>query len=129
MDETIFLNIDLDIESKIDISPIVEAFGEEVAVLRNDCMSGIYYGSFETLLAKPNEIIMEYARLIESLDPSARQIWDQCRTKRFDIGFQCAEKPYSYHSTLSNESLSKISALGGEFVVTIYAPNPEGEKL
>lgn len=128
MDDTTFLNIDLDIESIIDIAPIVKSFGEEVAVLRNDQIDGVYYGSFETLLAEPNEIIAEYARLIDNLDSKARQVWDQCSVKRFDAGFQCGAKPYSYHSTLSNDSLSKISALGGELVITIYAHNTEGDK-
>jgi len=128
MDETTFLNIDLDIESIIDIAPIVKSFGENVTVLRNDQIDGVYYGSFETLLAEPNEIIAEYSRIIANLDSKARQIWDQCRVKRFDIGFQGAENQYSYNSTLSNDSLSKISALGGELVITIYAHNAEGDK-
>ena len=48
MSEIKFLNKDLDIESKEDISLIVQVFGGQLSVMRNDQRKGLYSASFET---------------------------------------------------------------------------------
>ena len=125
MERTDFLNVDLDIESKIDIKPIVDAFGEHLTVMRNDCVDGVFYGSFETAYSKIDEIIAEYERLVISLEPGAKEVWNGCSVRRFDFGYECGKKPRAYNSTLSKDIVSKISDIGGEIGITIYAYNEE----
>ena len=123
MEKTIFLNIDLDIESEVDLSPIVKSFGENVSVMRNDEKDGVFYASFETGFTTISDIISEYSRLVENLDSEAKDIWNKCKKRRFDFGYECGIKPYAYYSTLSNEVVAKIYEIGGEIGITIYAYN------
>jgi len=125
MNGTTFLNIDLDIESKNDISAIVNSFKKSVTVMRHEFLDEVFYGSFETGLMEPNKIIEEYTRLVENLNAEERLIWDQCSIKSLDIGFESGLFPNALHTTISPNSLNKLSSIGATFVITIYPYNKE----
>ncbi len=120
MSEIVFLNIDLDIESKVDISPIVEEFGDRVSVHRNELYEGQYCASFETGYMKENEIIEEYVSLIEKLSPRSKVIWDNCSKREFDFGYESGETPNNFHSKISAKSVNSLAKVGGSIVITIY---------
>jgi hypothetical protein len=124
MSEIKFLNIDLDIESKEDISLIVQEFGSQLSVMRYDQSEGLYSASFETGYIEENKIIEEYTNLINKLSPRAKTQWDNCILRRFDIGYESGERPYNFHSKLSENSISLLAKVGGSIVVTIYPPDP-----
>ena len=120
MSETLFLTIDLDIESEEDITLIVESFGDAVVLLRHEFLDGTYYGSFETGYSELSEIVSEYGRLVEKLSAEAQIIWTQCK-KTFDIGYRSGAEPYAYHSVLSPEIITKIASLDVAVAITIYS--------
>lgn len=120
MGETTFLNVDLDIESKQDITLIVQSFGEQVVLMRHEFLADTYYASFETGYARLDEIIAEYVRLVQNLPSEAQIVWSQCK-RTLDIGYRCGVEPYTFHSTLSSEIVTKIAALGATIVITLYA--------
>ena len=125
MNETTFLNIDLDIESEVDILPIVNSFKKSVTVMRHEFIDEKFYGSFETGFTEPNEIIEEYTRLVDNLNADERLIWDQCNIKRFDIGFESGLLPNAFHSIISSKSVNLLSSIGATIVITIYPYSDE----
>jgi len=120
MKEIEFLNIDLYIVSKVDISSIVSEFGDNVSVQYNDFIDGFYHASFETGCTEENEIIRKYVSLINNLSPKAKEIWNKCEKREFDFGYESGEMPNNFHSKISAVSVSSIANVGGSFVITIY---------
>ena len=120
MSEIHFLNIDLDIESGIDISPIVELWSDRISVHRLECLNDIWYGSFETWEGEENTIIDIYHDLVCSLTPDLRNIWDQARKRDFDFGYEGGDTPRSFHSRLTTESIAKLTEIKGSVTITIY---------
>lgn len=119
-----FLNIDLDIESNEDTSLIADEFGDRVTVMRNEYHESLYCASFETGYSKENKIIEEFVCLVKGLSPEAKELWNNCTKRVFDFGYQSGEKPYSFHSNISANSINLLAEIGGSVVVTIYAPDP-----
>lgn len=122
MSEIKFLNIDLDIESQDDISPVVKEFSSKLTVMRNDHSKGMYYASFETGYSEENEIIEEYVNIIEGLSPEARAIWNNCLKKEFDFGYEGGDKPNDFRSKIRAKSIELLAKVSGSVTVTIYPP-------
>ncbi|NQX84213.1 MAG: hypothetical protein HRS57_03375 [Mycoplasmataceae bacterium] len=120
MSEIHFLNIDLEIESFIDISPIIEEWGERICVFRNEKVDGIFYGSFETSCSGVEGIIDEYVSLVNGLSQSSRDIWEKAQKRDFDFGYESGTDPNNFHSRIESESVQKLASLGGSIVITIY---------
>ena len=120
MSQIQFLNIDLDIESDIDIEPIVLEWGDRVSMHRYELMDGTYYGSFETPCGGVESIIREYCNLVEGLSPDARAIWDAASKRTFDFGYESGTAPNNFHSEISAENMSRLVKIGGNIVITIY---------
>ena len=120
MSEINFLNIDLDIESDSDITPIVKFWEERISVNRLECLDGIWYGSFETWEEEENTIIATYHDLVSNLSPDLRRVWDQARKRDFDFGYEGGDTPRSFHSRLTLESISKLTEIKGSVTITIY---------
>src|SRR4030095_8772882 len=83
-----YLNTDLEIESKNDVSKIVEHFGEDVLVHHHGEISGYQHASFSISggSTDPNGTINYFCDLIESLPNEIREIWDGCCFRVFDVG-------------------------------------------
>lgn len=119
-----FINIDLEIASGSDISPIIEEWGDEVHVFQNNKVDGIYYGSFETSCSGIDEIISKYHSLVMCLSPGARAIWDAAINRELDIGYNSGTHPNNFHSKISAQSLAKVLDMGAYLTITIY-PVPD----
>ena len=67
--EVRYLNTDLEIESKSDLSRIVEEFGEDVVVLHHGEVRGYQHASFEMAgsIAGADEVINSLCLLVEQL--------------------------------------------------------------
>lgn len=118
-----FLNIDLDIESEMDISLIVKEFSDKLTVMRNDKSNGIFRASFETGYSEENAIIEEYAGVINHLSDDAKTLWSKCLVRRFDFGYVIGDKPNNFHSVLNEKSINLLAKVGGSVVITIYPPD------
>jgi hypothetical protein len=89
MEDTRYLNVDLLIKSREDLTPIVTDFGEDVIVLTNDKVGDFYFAYFEIAgsHAGPNEDIDYFCTLIEGLSEENRKIWDNSFYRIFDMGY------------------------------------------
>src|SRR6266850_4353381 len=117
-----YLNTDLELESASDLKPIVEAFGEDVLVLHHGTVRGNHRASFEIAgsHAGPNEDIKYFVALVEALPPSARQLWDGCYSRVFDLGYQSGGGTSSFRSELRSNTVQALAKLNATIVFTIY---------
>ena len=120
MTEIEFLNIDLDIESIEDLSPIIQEWTGKLCLLRYDEYNGIYYASFETGFGQIEDIVCEYVSLIDGLSPQAKAIWDKAIRRDFDFGYESGTCPNNFRSHIKSDSVKELARVGGSIIVTIY---------
>ncbi|WP_163834402.1 hypothetical protein [Spartinivicinus ruber] len=120
MNEICFLNIDLDIESAEDLTPIIQEWEDRVIVFQHEKIGDVYHGSFETSCNKLEEIIEEYYTLVMGLTRKSKHIWDHAISRKFDFGYESGNKPNYFQSHISAQHVSKLTDIGGSIVITIY---------
>jgi hypothetical protein len=125
-----YLNTDLEIESKSDLSRIVKEFGEDVFVLHHGEMRGYQHASFEipgsSAGAGADEIINSFCTLVEELPKEVRKIWDGCCSRVFDVGYESGTSPQNFRSEIRASTIQRVVEIGAGIVITIYpAPGEE----
>jgi hypothetical protein len=121
---THFLNVDLDIYSRLNLQPLVSALGEKVCVLHVGRDKRTYCAHLEvTRITKDaDSTIRAFCRLIESLPKAERELWNMAKVRDFSIGVQAKAQPHSHDFALAAETVKAVSALGARIVFTVYAP-------
>jgi hypothetical protein len=120
---TSFLNVDLDVASTQDLSPLVTALGRNVFDLFTGKMRRGYATHLE-LGAPPKDAdwaIRKFVRLLTALPPAARRRWDNARQRDFNIGIQGGIAPHAVELGLRAETLHAVARLRARIVVTVYA--------
>ena len=120
MKEITFLNIDLDLESKEDLSTLVSEMSARTSVMRSEWNGTNYCASFETGAQRAEEIIEEYVSIIDGLTAEGLRLWTGCTKREFDFGYDSGETPDDFHSILSAHSISSLARLRGSIAITIY---------
>lgn len=117
-----FRNVDLEIRSISRLEPLIEEMGDRVSVL--------FYGtekgrrrllSVESSIRKqtPDTCLRHLCRIVQSLSPDARKIWDRSRCV-FDIGFDFDPNDRSSHFSLDPKTVKRVAALGATLATTCY---------
>jgi uncharacterized protein (DUF433 family) len=124
-EETQFLNVDLDIYSKSDVQPLVDAFGKAVLVLFAGRIQRTYKAVLEVnkLTKDADATIRVFCLLIRALPRPAKQLWNAAKTRDFSIGIQSADKPPSMDFALSADTVKQAAEVGARIVITVYAPD------
>jgi hypothetical protein len=130
---TCFLNVDLDIESKYDISPIIRDFGDKVFILNDEPYSeGSYNLSVELndswCQQDPEGLILGYIELIKNFSDDAKDAWNRAHKKSFDLGYECGFQPYSINNELSNSTINAVASVGASVIFTLYSVQKEKSK-
>lgn len=125
MDNTItYLNTDLDLNSVIDLEPLVKVFKSSgilaLHVSKGD--DGIWRARFETdeQFPEPEPNIAAFLGLVDALSVETRAIWDQCTLREFNIGYDCGDEPWAFSQTLSPELLGRVAAVRASLALTLY---------
>ena len=119
-----FLNVDLEVRGPNDLQPIIDDLGDDVVNLHAGRVHDHYIAIFEAnFTGGANELIEEFCRLIETLEPDARRSWDEASSKTFDLGYEAGHGARSYESTLRPETVAAVARVGGAIRVTIYPPS------
>jgi len=123
MDETFFLNVDLDVFARFSLEPLAAAFGSKVTQLYIG-PHGRRYGAHFELRASPRKgadaLIVGLVRLVKSLPRAARTTCNEAYRRYFNIGIQGGLKPPTYELPLKSETLKLVSSINARLVVTIY---------
>ncbi len=121
MDDVHYINVDLEIKSRTDLSPIVDSFSNDVIVMYNGEWGKFFLAAFEGKnSAGVNEDIKFFCRLVECLNEKERKIWDESFSRIFDIGFQSGITPPSYGMSLESSVLNAVVNIGASIAITIY---------
>jgi len=122
-----YLNTDLEVESKYDLSKIVEEFGDDVLVLYHGEIRGYQHARFSIAggSSDADGTINRFCTLVEQLPKDVRQIWDESCSLLFDIGYESGTSPQSFRSEIRAATIQRVAKIGSGMVVTIY---PETEE-
>ena len=121
MTQTSFINVDLELFSKEDLSSIAEELKGKIYPLTNEFIEGTYNLAFECSLneLEPSVVLEEFISLLNSLSAESKALLAECSQKVFDVGYDSGYESFVSH-VVSNSLLSKIVDLGFELRLTVY---------
>ncbi|WP_440054831.1 hypothetical protein ACSLBF_01310 [Pseudoalteromonas sp. T1lg65] len=122
MSEIQFLNVDLELESKQDISALVSDLKRNAVVLHYDKDEYRQLARIEASAEEmtPDKAINHLCELVESCSKPALKQWLSCSKRTFDIGFSSGTSPKCYSQALHVDTLLRISAIGAGIEITMY---------
>jgi hypothetical protein len=125
-----YLNTDLEIESKSDLSRIVEEFGDDVLVHHHGEIRGYQHAYFSIAggTTDADSTINSLCTLIEQLPGDVREIWDGCCSRVLDIGYESGATPPSFQSEIRAATIQRVATIGASLVVTIYPVARESKR-
>ncbi len=88
-----------------------------------------WWGSYETCnrpCKTPKKTIEIFLKKLSCMDKTIQKQWDQCNSKKFDIGYECGQKPWAFNDEIPNNIIKKLTELNLGIRITIY---PEDKKL
>ena len=120
--EVKYLNTDLEIESKSDLSKIVDDFGDDVLVLHHGEIRSYQHASFSVAggSTDANTAIDFFCTLVESLPNEVRKTWDECCSRVFDIGYESGKSPQNFRSQIRASTIQRVANIGASIAVTVY---------
>jgi hypothetical protein len=124
---TRFLNVDLDIISKVPLDPIVEALGDRVFLLYAGRRGRKHGAHFEltgySRQPQADRLIRRFVKCIEELPRSARRLWDTADVREFNIGIEATNRSPAFELRLRPATLTDVARVNGQIVITVYAPH------
>jgi hypothetical protein len=120
-----FINVDLDIVSTRDLTPLVAALGTKVIVLYCEKFKRKYYATLEiaNFRLSLDGRIRAFCKLIEGLSAADRALWDQAKTRTFNIGIQGSDRPRSKYFVVQGTTVRAVAAVNAQIALTVYAPD------
>jgi len=128
-----YLNTDLDLAARYDLTSLTEALSERGAFLLDPCTEqddGTWDATLETeeSFSSPQPNVDALLDAIETLDSDSRQDWDGCTLREFNIGYDCGDEPWAFNNELNFQTLSRMAALRISLRITIYPYSPPREE-
>ena len=116
-----YLNTDLEIDSREDMTPLVKEFGEDVFVMYNGEWGKNFRCSFEVneSMAHANEAISYFSMLIESLSKESQKLWDSALKKVFAVGFESGSVE-KLELDIEPYVLERAAKLGAKLTIVVY---------
>lgn len=124
---TTFLNVDLDVSGREDLSPLAKALRPAAFELYTGRARSGYQTHLELAsrgsarLTDADTAIRRFVKALTALPPRARRLWNRARQRDFNIGIQGGIQPYAFELPLRPETLQAVARLRARIVVTVYA--------
>ncbi len=121
-----FLNVDLDVESRTSLKPLIDDLGEDVIVLHEGQSRGLYEAHFETAECggDAESTLATFCVLLENLDTEAAEVWKTAVSRTFDIGFDSGDSPCDFRAIIHPDTVQRVAELNAAIIITIY-PRPD----
>jgi hypothetical protein len=128
---THFINVDLDVFSRSDLTPVVDSLGKNVCVLFLGKTRRTHHTHLEvTSHAKSADAtIRRFCKLIEALPKSKRLLWDRATRRDFNIGIQAGTARESFELPVEAGTVAWAARLKARIVFTVYPPFTADEEL
>ena len=118
---TTFLNVDLDLRAREDelkellrfMDPFVLVLHEierEASVELNQQCSSL------------EETLVCFIEVIQGLPLKAKDLWNQCEYRRFNVGIQAENAHHEEHFAVSSQVIARLADIQSEMLITVYAP-------
>jgi hypothetical protein len=117
--KTEFLNIDLDLAGAAELDELAQALSPTLIVVHRE--PGRVSLELSHQPRDADRAIVELAGVLTQLTPEAQTIWNNCNSREINIGIQAGSEPHEARFTISRESISLVTGLRADVVVTIYA--------
>jgi hypothetical protein len=130
LEDAQFLNIDLDVRSRLSLTALAEAWPWSYQPLIAEGRPNPRW-----LILNPRRIVVtaeaaakELIQHIQGLRGDARLCWIRAHLRMFDIGIRAGGPGRAFEEVrLTTETLRRIAAVGGEIQVTVYPAEPESQ--
>lgn len=132
-----YLNTDLELATQYNPAALLEAFAENeltpnwVRKETDSCWRmALEITESASLERNPAGTIEKMLAIIENLSGEARHVWETSSVRKFDIGYDCGDKPWAFSQVLPHSVLRRIVAVEAEIAITIYPvnlPNQSGD--
>ena len=124
VNETHFLNVDLDIRSRSSLEPIALAMGKKVHVLYVGRERGLHKAYLELYRhgQSADACIRGFCALIRKLPKPERKLWDHAIIREFNIGISAQMKPNTFEITVGEDAVRQAADLNARIGITIYSP-------
>ncbi|MEM6332686.1 MAG: hypothetical protein AAF823_05040 [Planctomycetota bacterium] len=127
MAEITYISVDLEIESRSDLTPLLDELSDEITVMyRGDGPRG-GVASFQLPVdaEDPETDLSRLCSLIENLTEDSRRLWDEAMSRTFDLGYLSGTTPRNLRTLVQASTMERIAHLGGTFAITIYPPSDD----
>lgn len=119
-----YINTDLVVKARFSLVSLAQSLEDQnlVVVGEPTARGGVWRVCFESSLVRPTPARAAEKMLtaIESLDGNARQLWDRCFLREFDLGFECHRGDFASEFSLTNEVVRRTADVGASVRITIY---------
>jgi hypothetical protein len=121
-DKTTFLNVDLEVSSREDLSPLADALVPKLIVLHVGRVGRTYRASFElpTQSKTPDQAIRRLVAAVGTLPVRQRALWTRATIRDFNIGIQAAHEPMCREFALDPLTVKLVSRIRARIVFTVY---------
>jgi hypothetical protein len=126
----VYLNVDLEIRSHSDLTPLAQALQRWLFVLHAGRVHGTFFVSFEVsgLSHSPDAAIRRLAAALRRLPPPLQRLWKQARDRVFDIGVARAAGAAPFSLALRQQTMRIIAMLNARLALTFYPHTWESAK-
>jgi hypothetical protein len=117
-----YLNVDLEVQSRSDLKPLVNALARRLFVLNVARVGRDFFASFEARgdRGTPDAAIRRLIRAIDALSPPAARLWKGAHDRVFDIGVDRAKGKDALSLALEPETVKAIARLNARVALTFY---------
>jgi hypothetical protein len=117
---TMFLNVDLDLRAHQNLDELLRFLEPFVLVMNKtaqDATVELNQGPYSL-----DETLMKFVEIIQSLPQRAKDLWNECEFRRFNIGIQGENEPHEEHFSVSEKTIALLTSIRSELLLTVYAP-------
>lgn len=116
-----YVTVDLEFDSKTDLSEVVTEFGDCVSVHLNQWVGEDYRVAVGANMEEGPECdISALCAVIEGFSTKAKSLWSTCHRRVVDLAFESGDEPTCLTFEISAESIGRMANLGLSAAVTIY---------
>ncbi|WP_315723138.1 MULTISPECIES: hypothetical protein [unclassified Bradyrhizobium] len=118
-----FLNLDLVLTSRADLTPLITHLDQSIYVLHHQEHEQQFLLVLEINDAgsrHPTACTEQFLTVIEALPEPAKALWDSCTSRTFSYGFEGGRDFPALDVTIPADLLLRIAGLGADVGITVY---------
>ena len=120
--ETQFLNVDLELVTRVDLSPLLAHWRDTLILLRDSTDAGCrtIWAELRETPRDANSAIDELTRNVKDLPGPLRALWDACDDRCFNVGVQAGRAPHATAFPISAQTIAALTAIAARLEFTVY---------